>query len=258
MSSMVFKWSNKSEEIVLILVIVFVIPYLWMVMNPKKDVTRNRSTYKLNKQIFILAGQSNMAGQGGVYYSYWDGIVPRECESNEDILRVSVDLRWEIAKEPLNYGVDCVRNCGIGPGMAFANAILHKDPNFGVIGLVPCSVSGKGIRSWSHGNIPYDQLVKKVKFSLKDGGQLRGLLWFHGESDTRTKFDATRYKPKFQKFIQDLRTDLNFPNLPLFMVCLLFPLLILLYRKRRRRKSYIYIASHIGLQLPGVATYIYC
>ncbi|KAG5595054.1 hypothetical protein H5410_036286 [Solanum commersonii] len=217
------KLTTKSEEIVLILIFVFVIPYLWIVMNPKEDIIRNMSTYKLNKQIFILAGQSNMAGQGGVSYSYWDGIIPPDCQSNEDILRVNVDLHWEIAKEPLNYGVDCLRNCGIGPGMAFANAILNKDPNFGVIGLVPCSVSGKGIRYWSRGNIPYDQLVKKVNFSLKDGGQLRGLLWFHGESDTRTKFDATRYKPKFQKFIQNLRTDLNFPHLPLLMVILHVP-----------------------------------
>ncbi|XP_059310160.1 probable carbohydrate esterase At4g34215 [Lycium ferocissimum] len=194
-----------------------------MMKNPKKDITTNRSTYKLNKQIFILAGQSNMAGQGGVCCGHWDGIVPPECQSNPDILKLSVSLRWEIAKEPLNYGVDCARNCGIGPGMAFANAILKKDPNFGVIGLVPCSVSGKGINWWSRGNIPYDRLLEKVRSSLRQGGELRGLLWFHGESDTITKFDATRYKPKLQKFIQDLRTDLNSPLLPLLMVVLHIP-----------------------------------
>ncbi|KAJ8526492.1 hypothetical protein K7X08_028969 [Anisodus acutangulus] len=164
-----------------------------------------------------------MAGQGGVSYGYWDGIVPPECQSNPDVVSLSMSLHWKIAKEPLNYGVDCVRNCGIGPGMAFANAILKKDPNFGVIGLVPCSVSGKGIRRWSRGNSPYDQLLRKVKISLRDGGELRGLLWFHGESDTITKFDATHYKPRLQKFIQDLRTDLNSPLLPLLMVVLHVP-----------------------------------
>ncbi|KAK4337889.1 hypothetical protein RND71_042376 [Anisodus tanguticus] len=224
---MVFKCkrlSTKSEEIVIILLFVLLIPYLWMVMmNHKKDIIMNRSTYKLKKQIFILAGQSNMAGQGGVSYGYWDGIVPPECQSNPDVVSLSMSLHWKIAKEPLNYRVDCVRNCGIGPGMAFANAILKKDPNFGVIGLVPCSVSGKGIRRWSRGNSPYDQLLRKVKISLRDGGELRGLLWFHGESDTITKFDATHYKPRLQKFIQDLRTDLNSPLLPLLMVVLHVP-----------------------------------
>ncbi|MCD7455757.1 hypothetical protein HAX54_029470 [Datura stramonium] len=102
--------------------------------------------------------------------------------------------------------------------MAFANAVLKKDPKFGVIGLVPCSVSGKGIRWWSHGNMPYEQLLRKVKISLRDGGELRGLLWFHGESDIRTEFDATHYKSNLQKFIHDLRTDLNSPLLPLLMV----------------------------------------
>nr|XP_016443199.1 PREDICTED: probable carbohydrate esterase At4g34215 [Nicotiana tabacum] len=141
-----------------------------------------------------------MAGQGGVSYGYWDGIVPIESQPNPDnILRFRVNTKWEIAHEPLNYGVDCLSNCGVGPGMAFANAILKKVPNFGAIGLVPCS---------------------RVKISLRDGGTLRALLWYHGESDSKDKYTAKYYKSKFEKFVQDLRTELNSPLLPVVVVLL--------------------------------------
>ncbi|XP_075083295.1 putative carbohydrate esterase At4g34215 [Nicotiana tabacum] len=144
-----------------------------------------------------------MAGQGGVSYGYWDGIVPIESQPNPDnILRFRVNTKWEIAHEPLNYGVDCLSNCGVGPGMAFANAILKKVPNFGAIGLVPCS---------------------RVKISLRDGGTLRALLWYHGESDSKDKYTAKYYKSKFEKFVQDLRTELNSPLLPVVVVVLHHP-----------------------------------
>lgn len=29
--------------------------------------------------VFVLAGQSNMAGRGGVKEGIWDGLVPEEC-----------------------------------------------------------------------------------------------------------------------------------------------------------------------------------
>ncbi|MCD9638927.1 hypothetical protein HAX54_023147 [Datura stramonium] len=165
-----------------------------------------------------------MAGQGGVHNFSWDGIVPHECQPNPDnILRLRVNTKWEIAREPLNYAVDCLQNCGIGPGMAFANAILKQDPNFGVIGLVPCSKSGTGIHAWIPGNLPYEQLINRAKISLRDGGTIRGLLWYHGESDSKYKYSARDYKSKFIKFIRHLRADLNSPLLPVLVVVLHYP-----------------------------------
>ncbi|XP_055833659.1 probable carbohydrate esterase At4g34215 [Solanum dulcamara] len=231
MKMMLFKFNKKlqyaTEEILLILMFVFVLFYLrWITSHNDQHhlLITNRSTDKLNKQIFILAGQSNMAGQGGVHNFTWDGIIPDECQPNPDkILRLSVAIKWEIAHEPLNYAVDCLHNCGVGPGMAFANAILKQDPNFGVIGLVPCSKSGTGIHAWIRGNLPYDQLISRAKFSLRHGGTIRGLLWYHGESDTKDKYTARYYKSKFIKFIQDLRADLNSPLLPVIVVVLRYP-----------------------------------
>ncbi|KAK4352118.1 hypothetical protein RND71_027636 [Anisodus tanguticus] len=189
-----------------------------------------------------------MAGQGGVHNFSWDGIVPLACQPNPDnILRLRVNTKWEIAHEPLNYGVDCLHNCGIGPGMAFANAILKKDPNFGVIGLVPCSKSGTGIHAWLRGNLPYDQLLARTKVALRDGGTIRGLLWYHGESDSKDKYTARCYKSKFIKFIQDIRADLNSPLLPVLVVVLHYP-------KRPFTGNFVHIVrqAQMDIDLPNV------
>ncbi|PHU06656.1 hypothetical protein BC332_23145 [Capsicum chinense] len=67
--------------------------------------------------------------------------------------RHSATQKWEEdAHEPLNYGIDCLAICELGPGMAFANEILTKDPNCGVIGLVPCSRGGTGMYRWICGS----------------------------------------------------------------------------------------------------------
>ncbi|KAF2587675.1 hypothetical protein F2Q70_00033982 [Brassica cretica] len=79
-------------------------------------------------QIFILSGQSNMAGRGGVIKDHhlnrwvWDKVVPSECSPDSSILRLRADLRWEEAREPLHADIDTGKVCGVGPGMAFANA----------------------------------------------------------------------------------------------------------------------------------------
>ncbi|PHT84611.1 hypothetical protein T459_13054 [Capsicum annuum] len=165
-----------------------------------------------------------MAGQGGVHNFTWNRIIPRECQPDPyNILRLKVNMKWEIAHEPLNYAVDCLESCGVGPGMVFANAILKRDPNFGVIGLVPCSRSGTGIDLWDRGNFPYEQLLSRAKVSLRDGGIIRGLLWYHGESDSKRQKIPRHYKSKLIKFIRDLRADLNSPILPVVMVVLHYP-----------------------------------
>ncbi|KAF3675011.1 putative anaphase-promoting complex subunit cdh1-like [Capsicum annuum] len=164
-----------------------------------------------------------MAGRGGVFRKVvggnvtkvWDGFVPEECKPNRKIIRFNVAQKWEEAHEPLNYGIDCLSSCGLGPGMAFANEILKKDSKFGVIGLVPCARGGTGLDKWRNGSLPYGELVKRAKIAEKNDGIIRGLLWYHGESDVKGGNGYKDYKINLEKFIHDLRTDLNSPNLPI-------------------------------------------
>ncbi|KAL2537945.1 hypothetical protein Fot_19336 [Forsythia ovata] len=172
------------------------------------------------KNIVVLAGQSNMSGRGGVINDTWDGFVPPECHQNSSILRLSAGLTWEEAMEPLHRDIDVVRTCGVGPGMAFANSVLEKDPSFGVIGLVPCAVGGTNISEWRRGSVLYNQLIRRANAALQGGGVIRALLWYQGESDTVIHKDAELYKRRLMKFFDDVRSDLMSPILPVIQVAL--------------------------------------
>ncbi|CAL0327088.1 unnamed protein product [Lupinus luteus] len=175
-----------------------------------------------NTNIFILAGQSNMAGRGGVVNdtAAWDGVVPPQCNPNPSILRFNAHLEWVEAQEPLHQDIDTKKTNGIGPGMAFANYILEKREGFGVVGLVPCAIGGTDIREWERGQLVYNHMMKRVKASLNDGGSVQALLWYQGESDTLNLNDAQSYKRRVLKFFLDVRNDLQSPLLPIIQVAL--------------------------------------
>ncbi|XP_049368690.1 probable carbohydrate esterase At4g34215 [Solanum verrucosum] len=175
---------------------------------------------KDEKQIFILAGQSNMAGRGGVVKRVWDGYVPPECHRNPAIHRLNGNSIWEVAQEPLHEDIDFNKTCGIGPTMVFANIVLEMDPQFGKIGLVPCAIGGTSIDKWSQGSRLYNDMIKRARIALQDGGTIQGILWYQGERDALTLKKAKSYKRKLENFFGDVRNDLNSPLLPIFQVAL--------------------------------------
>ncbi|XP_039058480.1 probable carbohydrate esterase At4g34215 [Hibiscus syriacus] len=174
--------------------------------------------------IIILAGQSNMAGRGGVLndtatgITAWDGVVPPECQPNPSIFRLSANLTWVEALEPLHADIDYNKTNGIGPGMPFINAVLGKNPKFGVVGLVPRAQDFKSRSQCQKGELLYKQLVKRAQAAVKSGGVYRAMLWYQGESDTENKQDADFYKGRLERFFHDLRSDLQTPTLPVFQL----------------------------------------
>lgn len=88
----------------------------------------------------------------------------------------------------------------------------------GVVGLVPCAVGGTRIGEWARGTRLYTELVRRASESVKEGGIIRAILWYQGESDTVNKADAERYKGNLERLITNLRSDLNNPNLPVIQV----------------------------------------
>ncbi|CAN1276677.1 Probable carbohydrate esterase At4g34215 [Linum perenne] len=183
------------------------------------------------KQIFLLAGQSNMAGRGGVITKHkikkWDGVIPPEMESHPEILRLTADMKWETAKEPLHADIDATKICGVGPGMAFSKAVKERlGEGGGVIGVVPCGVGGTAIAKWARGEELYENMVKRAKESVKCGGEgaeikcLLCLLWYQGESDALTEHDAASYQGKMEELVRNVREDLGLPQLPVIQVAL--------------------------------------
>lgn len=185
-------------------------------------LTPHVSSSPTEKNIFILAGQSNMAGRGGVRGGVWDRYVPPECNPNRWILRLNQKLQWEQAHEPLHADIDVHKTCGVGPGMAFANAVRA---HLGEVGLVPCAVGGTKIKEWERGGALYMNMVRRAKASMKEGGVIKGLLWYQGESDTVKEADADSYQANMERLVRDIRLDLQIPTLLIIQVGIYLPCL---------------------------------
>ncbi|KAK9109305.1 hypothetical protein Sjap_017365 [Stephania japonica] len=182
------------------------------------------STHQSVNSIFILAGQSNMAGRGGVTADRWDRLVPPESHPNPSVLRLSARLTWAEAREPLHADIDVNKTCGVGPGLPFANAARALDSTLGKMGLVPCAVGGTTIAEWARGGRLYDRMVKRAEAAVResDGGVVRAVLWYQGESDTLSQADAESYRGNLEKLFSDFRNDLNSPALPIIQACLVY------------------------------------
>ncbi|KAL6545111.1 hypothetical protein OROHE_009776 [Orobanche hederae] len=174
------------------------------------------------KSVFLLAGQSNMGGKGGVVQKVWDGYVPPECDPNPAILRLNKLLSWEEAREPLHRDIDYNDVNGIGPGMPFATTLLKRDPSsiFNNIALVPAAVGGTTIIQWQRGHCLYNRFLARAEAAVLRGGIIRAMLWYQGESDTATHQDAIMYKTRLEQFFTDIRSDLLLPSLPIIQVAL--------------------------------------
>lgn len=172
------------------------------------------------RNVFILAGQSNMVGLGGVVNHTWDGVVPTECSPSPSILRLNANLSWVEARQPLHADIDAGYACGIGPGMPFAAALLSSGTGVREVGLVPCAIGGTKINEWARGTKFYDNMVRRSEAAAGGGGAIRAVLWYQGESDTNSRADAESYKGKFETFVRDVRADLRSPTLPVVQVAL--------------------------------------
>ncbi|KAJ6796307.1 putative carbohydrate esterase [Iris pallida] len=179
------------------------------------------SSEKPKKQIFILSGQSNMSGRGGVRNRKWDGEVPQECQPHPSVFRFSSSSLWEPASPPLHADIDYSKTCGVGPGLPFARSLLPHLSSSAAIGLVPCAIGGTEIDLWGKGQPLYEDMVRRAKEAVAaGGGEIGAVLWFQGESDTLSAEAAEGYKGKMEKLIEDLRSDLGLPSLPFIQVAI--------------------------------------
>lgn len=157
-----------------------------------------------NKQdfkIFLLIGQSNMAGRG-------KPLEEQDKTAHPRVLLFNQEGSWVPAVDPLHFDKPPV--VGVGLGLTFAKTIA--DAQEMTIGLVPAAVGGTEINVWAKGARQYVGAVGRAKAALKNG-TLAGILWHQGESDSDAA-KAALYQTKLDQLIQDLRTDLESPDVP--------------------------------------------
>jgi hypothetical protein len=154
--------------------------------------------------IYLLLGQSNMAGRGEL---------PREpIQPDRRILVLDGEDRWIVARDPLHAQVGNIKP-GVGPGLSFAQQMVKYDPNI-TIGLIPCAVGGTALKRWVKGGDLYEKAVARAR-KVENVGIISGVLWHQGESDSTALSNAETYESRLTKMFQDLRQDLNSPDLPI-------------------------------------------
>jgi hypothetical protein len=153
-------------------------------------------------QLFLLIGQSNMAGRGPIQ--------PQDQQPIPGVFSLNKQMEWVPAIDPIHF--DKPEVAAVGLGRSFAKTLLAVNPSAS-IGLIPCAFGGTSLDQWKRGGALYEYAVKRARFAMK-AGKLRGILWHQGEADSGTAKLAGSYRERWTEFITDLRKDLEATDVP--------------------------------------------
>lgn len=168
------------------------------------------SALQAKELVFILAGQSNMAGQG----------TTKELAPNYRRVPSNVEFYYNGYKTPLN------RFRHFGPEIGFAHEISRHFPH-DKIKLIKFAVGGTSLFAWDPNwnaskarltrNASAGPLFKKLITTAKVGTQnkktkLAGILWMQGEADAKYPVAARQYAGNLSRFVNKLRAELKSPN----------------------------------------------
>ncbi|MEP7377431.1 MAG: sialate O-acetylesterase [Chitinophagaceae bacterium] len=162
---------------------------------------------KENVWVFILAGQSNMAGRGYVE--------PEDTVPVKRLLTINESGQLIIAKEPLHFyeptltGLDC--------GYSFGTTLIKNIPDSISVLLIPTAVGGSSISQWLgdsvHRNVKlFSNFLEKLEIA-KRYGVIKAVLWHQGESDANEK-DILLYRKRLSELIARFRSSVGNSNLP--------------------------------------------
>jgi len=160
--------------------------------------------------VFLMAGQSNMAGRGA--------IEAEDLVTNERIITVNSENEWTTAKEPIHFyelgssGLDC--------GMSFARELLKYVPDSVTIAMVPCAVGGSSVFQWLNDGTHRDvklltNFKQKVALSKKKG-VIKGILWHQGERNANED-DLPEYQEALLALFSKFRTSVGNDTLPIIL-----------------------------------------
>ncbi len=152
-------------------------------------------------KIFLLVGQSNMAGRG---------LLADVQPIRNARIRMFRGDQWLSAEEPLHDDKPDI--AGVGLGMSFALDMLGLFPEED-IGLIPCAVGGTPLSRWLPGADLYQRAVTTAQAAL-DHQTLTGILWHQGEGDADDEALATTYGERLAAMMVQLRQDIPAPDVP--------------------------------------------
>ena len=177
---------------------------------PKKIEIPIETRNKESVWVFILAGQSNMAGRGLVE--------PVDTIPESRLLTINKEGQLIIAKEPLHFyepnltGLDC--------GYSFGTTLIKSIHDSISILLIPAAVGGSSISQWLGDSVHrsvklFSNFLEKMEIGKKYG-IIKGILWHQGESDANEK-DIVLYTKRLSKLITRFRSFVGSSNLPVLL-----------------------------------------
>lgn len=204
---------NVNVSLLMLMLLGGLFPSAMMAQDSMSGQKTNVVIPQLKKEkpmdLYLLIGQSNMAGRGPLTDEYTN-------MGNKNVLMLTKENKWVTAKHPLHF--DKPNVAGVGPGLSFGIAMLKENKKHS-IGLIPCAVGGTSINVWQPGGYdnatkthPYDDMLVRLYEALKSG-TLKGVIWLQGESDSSPE-KASDYLKKLEALIHRLRSVVNNPLLP--------------------------------------------
>ena len=109
-------------------------------------------------QLFLLIGQSNMAGRGV--------LEARDKEPAAHIYMLTKELEWKPAMDPLHFDKPDI--AGVGLGRSFARELLKSNPAAS-IGLIPAAFGGTSLEEWKPGGRLYNDAIARTRAAMKAG-----------------------------------------------------------------------------------------
>lgn len=157
--------------------------------------------------VFMIAGQSNSAGYGK--------------DTAYDAPELGVHLfrnrhTWDLAAHPFNestFNADAENAdrgvTGVSPYLAFGK--YFKKLSHYPVGLIQTAMGGMPLKKWTP---QVGGLYKNMVAQAKACGDIAGVLWYQGCSNTDTK-GLTDYKEKYYDVIESFRKDIGY-DVPFF------------------------------------------
>lgn len=154
-------------------------------------------------RVFILAGQSNMAGER----SNRSQLPPEQLPIQETALIFDGE-QWGRVAPPADD------ETGFGPELSFANQLTRR--RAGPIGVIKVAAGGSSLAAdWEPrtGRL-YAQLLERVKAARRSRPiEIVAMVWMQGEADAREADTAAAYAENLRALIGRVRRDLDSPRL---------------------------------------------
>lgn len=166
-------------------------------VSENKPNTLSASERLNNKKVwvFLLAGQSNMAGRGRITST-------SNSDLPDNVYSLDLNLNVISAKHPVHWDHYVA---GYSMAISFSEQISKQCNGCSVL-LVPAASSGTSINDWQPGGSMLSLVKERLKIAAQYG-EIKGILWHQGESDARTDrtISLKKYPDSLKKTIAALR-----------------------------------------------------